>query len=67
MPLKGDPRLIRERLEHRKGHFFDPGLLDSQFATLQEPSDALTVDIAGSPEALVNDVLNGLGLKHGAR
>ena len=43
--LKGSYPLIRSRLEKRKGHFFNPDLLDSQFATLEEPRHAITVDI----------------------
>ncbi|HEY4145250.1 gluconokinase [Pinirhizobacter sp.] len=35
--LHGTPALLRERLATRKGHFFDPHLLDSQLATLEEP------------------------------
>ncbi len=43
--LKGSYELIRKRLEARKGHFFDPSLLDNQFADLEEPKDALTINI----------------------
>lgn len=35
--LKGDKALIRERLRARAQHFMPPGLLDSQFASLEEP------------------------------
>jgi carbohydrate kinase (thermoresistant glucokinase family) len=35
--LKGGMALIRRRLEARKGHFMPPGLLQSQFAALEEP------------------------------
>lgn len=35
--LKADKELIRERLKARKAHFMPPGLLDSQFAALEEP------------------------------
>ena len=37
--LKGTQELIADRLAARKGHFMPPGLLDSQFKTL-EPPDA---------------------------
>ncbi|MBS0528988.1 MAG: gluconokinase [Proteobacteria bacterium] len=36
--LRGDKSLIAERLNARKGHFMPPGLLDSQFRTLEEPA-----------------------------
>ena len=42
--LKGDYALVRSRLEDRKGHFFNPELLDSQFQTLEEPRNAVVVD-----------------------
>ena len=35
--LNGSQGLIAERLAHRKGHFMPPGLLDSQFKTLEPP------------------------------
>jgi gluconate kinase len=35
-------------------------LLDSQFATLESPADAITLDIASPPEALVDEVLRRL-------
>jgi gluconokinase len=49
--LKGEKELIAGRIAARSGHFMPPGLLDSQFATLQEPSAdepmmALAIDSA---------------------
>src|SRR6185437_6910211 len=38
--LDGTQDLIAARLAARKGHFMPPGLLDSQFATLQPPDPA---------------------------
>lgn len=60
--LEGSPELIAERLRARTGHYFDPALLASQFEALEEPDDALVVDIAAAPEALVERILAGLGL-----
>ena len=37
--LDGTQDLIAARLAARKGHFMPPGLLDSQFGTLEPPSD----------------------------
>ena len=42
----------------REGHFMPVSLLDSQFATLESPADAITLDISQSPEALVEEVLH---------
>lgn len=55
--LKGDISLIEGRMKARKGHFFKPEMLLTQFATLQEPNDdepdVLVVDIAQSLEAVI--------------
>ena len=51
--LDGDRELIRARLAARQGHYMNPKLLASQFAILERPPDALRLDAAGSPEALV--------------
>jgi gluconokinase len=49
--LSGDHDLLRERLAARKGHFFDPHLLDSQLATLEVPvgEDTFRADIRDAP------------------
>jgi gluconate kinase len=68
--LKGRFDLIRERLEARKGHYMKAGLLESQFATLEEPVDALAFDIDGTPDSIADSVLRRLqespGYKTGA-
>jgi gluconokinase len=54
--LRGPRALIAERLGNRRGHFMPVSLLDSQFATLEEPSpdeEAWVCDIRESPEDLV--------------
>ena len=51
--LRGARELVSSRITQRMGHFMPPSLLDSQFATLEEPGEdepAITVDIGGSPE-----------------
>ncbi|HKB03934.1 MAG TPA: gluconokinase [Gemmataceae bacterium] len=60
--LDGPPELIRQRLAERKGHFMDPALLPSQFQTLEQPADAVRVDITPGPEAIAADVRKRLGL-----
>ena len=44
--LKGSYELIWSRMIVRKDHYMKPQMLQSQFDTLEEPSDALTVDIS---------------------
>lgn len=59
--LHGEKELIRQRLLARRGHFMSPHLLDNQFATLEPPSDAITIDVGPSPDqiaALIASRLN---------
>jgi len=58
--LKGVPSLIRQRMQQRPDHFFKPALLQSQFDALEEPDDALTVDITLPPEVLVQRISEAL-------
>ena len=53
--LKCPIELIRERLSHRHGHFMPASLLDSQFAELEEPQDAIVLDGAQTPEEMVRE------------
>lgn len=55
--LKGTKELIRRRLEERKDHFMSPALLDSQFALLEEPREAITVGIEDALFSIVEKVL----------
>jgi gluconokinase len=63
--LKGTEELIASRLALRKGHFMPPGLLASQFKTL-EPPDAsekpVTVSIDAPVETIVDDIVRQLRL-----
>ena len=56
--LKGSAALIRSRLLHRSGHYMKADMLASQFDALEEPSDALTVDVSPPPGAIVEQILN---------
>ncbi len=60
--LDGDIELIRARLRARQGHYMNPTLLDSQFAILEPPQDALRLDAGGSPEELVRSVRERLAI-----
>ena len=63
--LKGTQDLIASRLALRKDHFMPPGLLASQFRTL-EPPDAgenpVTVSIDAPVETIVDGIVRQLGL-----
>ena len=58
--LKGDYETILARMEERHGHYMKPEMLQSQFATLEEPSDAIVVDIRLSPDQIVDTILASL-------
>jgi gluconokinase len=61
--LKGSYDLIAERLRSRHGHFADEHILAGQFADLEEPADAITVDIHPLPEAIVDEIFRRLELR----
>ena len=61
--LRGSKALIAERMQARKHHFMPPGLLDSQFATLQEPTadeHPVIVEIGQSPDSVIEDAIRQL-------
>ena len=61
--LKGSRELLLSRMSARRGHFMPVSLLDSQLATLEDPSDepgVVTVDIDASIEQIVTAALDGL-------
>jgi len=60
--LKGSSKLIAQRLRGRAGHFANEQILASQFADLEEPEGAVTVDIAASPQEIVAGIRERLGL-----
>ncbi|WP_337183632.1 gluconokinase [Shinella sp.] len=61
--LKGSRELLVSRMAARQGHFMPASLLDSQLATLEDPSGepgVVTVDIDASVEEVVAAALQGL-------
>jgi gluconokinase len=58
--LKGSFEEIQERIGDRSGHFFSPELLDTQFEALEEPRDALVVDVSDPPETIVRQIMQTL-------
>ena len=55
--LQGSAALIRSRLQHRAGHYMKADMLASQFEALEEPSDALIVDISQPAGTIVEQIL----------
>ena len=63
--LKGDRDLIAPRIAARDDHFMPASLLDSQFATLEEPAAderPITVSIAPHPREIVDAIVKKLGI-----
>jgi carbohydrate kinase (thermoresistant glucokinase family) len=61
--LKGLRDLIHQRMAARHEHFMPVGLLDSQFATLEEPSPdehPIIVDIGGKPAEIADEIVRRL-------
>jgi gluconokinase len=58
--LVGSRDLIADRLANRRGHFMPAALLESQLATLEEPSpdeQAWMCDISEAPDAIVANLM----------
>ena len=58
--LRGSRELIAKRLAERQGHFMPASLLDSQFATLEEPAPperVITVELTLPAQALLETTL----------
>lgn len=63
--LRGSFSLIEQRLATRQGHYMPMSLLNSQFATLEEPGadePAIILDTGAPAHELVNAVLDNLHL-----
>jgi len=60
--LKGSYELLRERLRARKGHYAGEQILAGQFADLEEPGDAITIDAAQPPDQIVAEIRKRLVL-----
>lgn len=52
--LQGSDNIIQKRLQTRENHFMSAKLLTSQFHTLEEPENAIYIDISQPPEEIVN-------------
>jgi gluconokinase len=60
--LKASKNVLRERVAHRVDHFLRQELLESQFAILEEPADALVIDATLPPQEIVRQIRSALGL-----
>lgn len=61
--LRGEAALIGQRMRERDGHYMPVSLLDSQFATLEEPTaeeDAVVLPVDLPPDAQLRRALQAL-------
>lgn len=64
--LRGSRELILERLRSRHGHFATESILNTQFADLEEPEDAITVEVDTTPEKIVAAIIRRLPARNSA-
>ena len=60
--LKGGIDLVRDRMKSRQGHYMPLSLLQSQFDALEEPDDAIHVDISLDKETIINRIMEQIEL-----
>ncbi|HZY42206.1 MAG TPA: gluconokinase [Anaerolineae bacterium] len=58
--LRGSYDVIWSRMLQRPGHYMKPTMLASQFEALEEPREALTLDIVQPPEQMVEHIIQTL-------
>jgi gluconokinase len=61
--LRGDAETIAARVAARHHRYMPAALLDSQFATLEAPGDAIDIDIHASIDAQVRAIIDALSGK----
>jgi len=62
--LAGSRETIAARLASRHGHFMPTSLLDSQFATLEEPGSdepSLRIGIGPAPQVIADEIMDAFG------
>jgi gluconokinase len=60
--LKADSPLIQQRLKKRTGHFMNPVLIQSQFDTLEEPTQAVQINAGLTPAEIVERIRHQLAI-----
>ena len=59
--LRGSYETILARMQSRQGHYMKADMLRSQFDALEEPEDAITIDVTLALDAQIRQILSGLG------
>jgi gluconokinase len=58
--LRGSYEQVKTRMKRRKDHYMPVQLLQSQFEALEEPQEAVIVDISNSPEEIIKFIRKGM-------
>ena len=64
--LRGEYELIANQLRHRRAHFMNPALLQSQFADLEEPQAteaSILIELGQGPHKLVQELKRKLRIR----
>jgi gluconokinase len=61
--LRGSYEQMRRHIEQRHGHFAGESILAGQFADLQEPQNALVLDVSHPPDRLASEIISSLRLR----
>ena len=64
--LRGSYEVMRCHIERRHGHFAGASILAGQFADLEEPKDALVLDVTATPGEIADQVIHQLNLPLGS-
>ncbi len=59
--LKGDYDIIHRRMKSRADHYMDAEMLSGQFDSLEEPADALVINVDQPVKRIVNEIISRLG------
>jgi len=60
--LRGSPKHIKSWLARRKVHFMPSDLLPSQFKALEEPRNAITINVSDAPARIVSAIRKRLSI-----
>ena len=60
--LRGSYEVMRQHIVNRHGHFAGEAILAGQFADLEEPTNAVVLDVTQAPEQLVAAIISKLKL-----
>lgn len=61
--LTGSFNEILKRMKHRENHFMSSNMLESQFNTLEQPQNAIEINISLSPKEIIEQLLEKIKMK----